>query len=80
MADKVVWIVTEGNDPDVCGDGEFGVEVNGIPYLYYKWPDATPSDGSTCPLTGVQFAKVKYRPIYKREFGDVIRRLNDDER
>lgn len=74
MADQVYWIVTEGNDPDVCADGEFGVEVNGVPYLYYKWPDPNPSDGSVCPQTGVKFCEIKYRRIHKREFGEVIRR------
>lgn len=60
----VVWIVTEGNDPLVCGDGEFGVAINGVPYLYYKWPEPDPKTAEG----------VKFRPITKREFGEVIRR------
>lgn len=73
MADQVFWIVTEGNDPDVCADGEFGVEVNGVPYLYYKWAKPDPDDG-----TGPG-PKVQYRRIHKREFGEVIRRPGDPD-
>lgn len=60
---KVQWIVTEGNDRDICGDGEFGVCVDGVAYLYYKWPEPEPCD-----------PRVKFRIITKREFGEVIRR------
>ena len=56
---EVYWIVSEGNEVE---DGEFGVEIDGVPYFYYKWPDASPSP------------TVKYRRINKREFGEVIRR------
>jgi len=59
----VYWVVTEGNDPDITDDGEFGVEVDGVAFFYYKWPDATPASPN-----------VKYRRIDKREFGEVIRR------
>lgn len=58
----VTWIVTDGNEPDVCANGEFGVLVDGRPYVYYKGPTQAPSD------------KIKFRPINKREFGEVIRR------
>lgn len=61
-SDDVTWIVTEGNDPNVCSDGEFGVLVNGNAYLYYKYASPDASEG------------VKHRPIEKREFGEVIRR------
>ena len=60
---SVKWIVTEGSDPNVCADGEFGVEVNGAAYLYYKHTEPGRSNSD-----------VKYRPIHKREFGEVIRR------
>jgi hypothetical protein len=60
--DSVKWIVTDGNDPDICDDGEFGVEVNGTPYLYYKYTEPGPSPDA------------KYRPIAGREFGETIRR------
>ena len=66
---NVQWIVTEGNDPNICGDGEFGVLVDGIAYLYYKWPDPGPCD-----------PQVKFRIIHKREFGEVIRRLEGERR
>ncbi len=59
----VKWIVTDGNDPNVCADGELGVEVNGAAYLYHKRS-----------LTLACDSDVKYRPINKREFGEVIRR------
>jgi len=62
-APSVFWIVTEGNHPDVTDDGEFGVEVAGVPYFYYKHRDAEPSHPD-----------VKYRRIEKYEFGSVIRR------
>lgn len=56
---SVYWIISEGNED---GDnGEFGVEIDGVPFFYYKWPDAGPSEGT------------KYRRIEKREFGEVIR-------
>jgi hypothetical protein len=58
---EVWWIVSEGND-NGDGDGEFGVEIDGIPFFYYKWPDGSPSSA------------VKYRRINKREFGEVIRK------
>lgn len=61
----VTWIVTEGNDPNICADGEFGVLVNGKAYLYYKYASPGVSEG------------VKYRPINKREFGEVIRRPDE---
>src|SRR5574343_1969343 len=50
---EVYWIVSEGNEVE---DGEFGVEIDGVPYFYYKWPDASPSP------------TVKYRRVNKREF------------
>lgn len=58
--DTVRWIVTDGNDPTDCANGEFGVEVNGKAYIYYKWPIAYTSD-------------VGYRQIHEREFGETIR-------
>ena len=58
--DTVRWIITDGNDPNHCADGEFGVEVNGKAYIYYKYSDATTSDAA-------------YRQIRKREFGETIR-------
>jgi len=61
-SDEVTWIVTDGNNPIICADGEFGVLVNGKAYLYYKHASPNPSVG------------VKYRFINKREFGEVIRR------
>ena len=61
--EEVAWIITDGNDPNVCGNGEFGVEVGGKAYLYYKWP-----------TTGPTICDVKYRRIEKREFGEVIRK------
>jgi hypothetical protein len=64
---EVRWIVTEGNDPDVCEDGEFGVLIDGVAYLYYKHPDPSPCGPD-----------VKYRVINKREFGEVIRRKGDE--
>jgi hypothetical protein len=65
----VKWIVTEDNDPDICADGEFGVEVGGKPYLYYKHSTTGPSGPD-----------VKYREIEKREFGETINKnsLNVD--
>jgi len=30
---EVYWIVSEGNETE---DGEFGVEIDGVPYFYYK--------------------------------------------
>lgn len=60
---KVFWVVTEGNDPNVMDDGELGVEIDGVAYFYYKWPDPSPAA-----------PQVKYRQISKREFGEVIRR------
>jgi hypothetical protein len=60
---EVRWIITEGNDPEICDDGEFGVLINGVPYLYYKHPDPAPCGPD-----------VKYRVINKREFGEVIRK------
>ena len=60
-AHRVYWIVSEGNDPERMSDGDFGVEVDGVPYFYYKDPDASPSPGA------------RYRRVHKREFGEVIR-------
>jgi hypothetical protein len=60
---EVFWIVTEGNDRDICADGEFGVEIGGKAYLYYKYSSTGPSS-----------PEVKYRRIEKREFGEVIRK------
>lgn len=59
---KVKWIITDGNEVDNCEDGEFGVEINGVPYFYYKYPVPDPSNPSS----------VTYREIEKREFGDTI--------
>ena len=59
----VKWIVTEGNNEEICADGEFGVSINGIPFLYYKWPNPDPSS-----------ADVHFRPITKREFGETLMR------
>lgn len=56
---SVFWIVSEGNEE---GNGEFGVEINGVPYFYYKYSEASTSNS------------VKYRRIEKREFGEVIRK------
>lgn len=64
---KVEWIVTDGNDPAICADGEFGVSIDGVAYLYYKWPSPEPVS-----------ADVKFRVIHKREFGEVIRRPKED--
>ena len=63
---EVYWIISEGNDPDEKTDGEFGVEINGVPYFYYKHAEPSPSTG-----------KIKYRRIEKREFGEVIRRPSE---
>lgn len=49
------WIVNEL--------GEFGVEIDGVPHFYYKWPDATPS-------------AYEYRVIDKCEFGETIKAQN----
>lgn len=57
---EVFWIVSEGNE---YGNDELGVEIDGVPFWYYKWPDASPGD-----------VRTKYRRIHKREFGEVIRR------
>jgi len=57
----VFWIVSEGNDRDEAENGELGVEIDGVAFWYYKWPDASPGTA-------------KYRRISKREFGEVIRR------
>ena len=59
--DSVTWIVTFGNDPEEYDNGEFGVLVNGIPYIYYKDKDPIASPD------------VKFREIEKREFGEVIK-------
>ncbi|MBD3404350.1 hypothetical protein GF420_15780 [candidate division GN15 bacterium] len=60
--DKVYFIVTDNNDENFCANGEFGVEVNGIPYIYYKDSEPIPApDG------------IQYRRVEKREFGEVIR-------
>lgn len=61
--EEVSWIITEGNDEDICADGEFGVEIGGKAYLYYKYSSPGPSS-----------PEVKYRRIEKREFGEVIRK------
>ena len=60
---QVKWIVTEGNDPELCADGEFGVEVGGKPYFYYKHSTTGPSSPD-----------LKYREIEKHEFGETINR------
>jgi hypothetical protein len=60
---QVRWIVSEGNE---SGNGEFGVEVDGVAYFYYKWPDPHPDRGT------------KYREINKREFGEVIRVMEEN--
>ena len=62
---EIYWIVTEGNDPAICKDGEFGVCVNGVAYLYYKHSEPEPCGSD-----------VKWRKIYKREFGEVIMRAD----
>ncbi len=67
-SDDVTWIITDGNDPDICADGEFGVLVNGKAYLYYKHTSPGVSEG------------VRYRPVNKREFGEVIRRPGETSR
>lgn len=59
----VHWIVTDGNDPNICGDGEFGVAIGGVAYLYYKHASPEPCGDD-----------VRWRVINKREFGEVIRR------
>lgn len=56
----VTWIVSEPDKGDE--GGEFGVLVGDRAFFYYKWPDTEPTEGA------------KYRPIHKREFGEVIRR------
>lgn len=60
---KVFWIISEGNPESGEGNGELGVEIDGVPFWYYKWPDASPSRKDS----------TKYRRINKREFGEVIR-------
>lgn len=61
--DRVTWIVTEGNDPEICGDGEFGVKIGEKIFLYYKDDHSTPSS-----------ADVSYRPVERYEFGTVIKK------
>ncbi len=72
--DEVFWIVSEGNDPAIMANGEFGVEVNGVPYFYYKDAEAMPCDGLLCGVPETNVTAVKYRRVHKREFGEVIAR------
>lgn len=58
---RVFWIVgLNGEWKD-----QLGVEMDGVAYFYYKWPDAC-----HCPN---MVRDRDYRYMHKREFGEVIR-------
>jgi hypothetical protein len=58
--DEIEFIVTERNDPDIVGNDELGVLVNGVPYVFYRGGPMEARDAL-------------YRKVGKREFGEVIR-------
>jgi hypothetical protein len=58
--DEIEFIVTERNDPDIVGNGELGVLVNGVSYVFYRGGPMEVRDAL-------------YRKVGKREFGEVIR-------
>jgi len=58
LIEKVLRVQWIINDMD-----EFGVRVLGINMYYYKWPTPILYDTN----------KPSWRPIYKREFGEIIR-------
>lgn len=60
----VEWVVTEGNNPDEYGNGELGFRVGSQVFLYHK--DSDP-----------MLTAAKWRPVNKREFGEVIRRKEE---
>jgi len=55
----IEWIITEGNDPMLFGNGELGFRIGSQVFLYYK--DHVPMP-----------TQAKWRPVHKREFGEII--------